>query len=114
MRSIAGDSGAAVLDFDLDELAVGFGADEDGLVLGVAGVFDGVVEQVDDDLHDRVGVEAERLDVLKVALDGKARPLGTRRHHLDDIADDAVEIAGLEDDIVCGRAGSARSPGHFQ
>jgi len=90
------DAGAVVLDLYEYEAVGGAGADDNYFVFGVAGVFDCVVEEVNDNLHDGVGVESEWVDMGEILFDDEAGAGSAGGHHINYVADAGVYVTDFE------------------
>ena len=86
-------TGSVVLDLDEDIPVIRGGTDDDRFVISLAGIFDGVVDEVDDDLHDRIAVKGDFLQGLEILDDGKASLAGIGGHFFDDVFNTLIDIS---------------------
>ena len=92
-----GQAGAVVFDFNQDVFIYLSGPDNYDFFGGIAGVLNGIVKKIDDNLHDGVVVEGNLFKVVEICGNCKTALLCEGGHHIYHATDAVVNVANLED-----------------
>src|SRR5688572_24188080 len=99
---VATDAGAAVADADRDSAVTGTGDDLNGRIAPGRTVFDGVVDQVEQHLLERVRIEAHGgVSGAVLELEPSAVALCVRAQHLEAFLDHGRDVAGHDLELLC-------------